>query len=78
MRCCRCQGFMIEDRFDPEQGDSPRMVAWRCINCGEVLDAVIQHHRYSPSSNAPLVRRTHPRPPNSGFDRSEADTSRHS
>jgi hypothetical protein len=32
MRCYRCQGFMIEDRFDhPEQGDNPGMVAWRCI-----------------------------------------------
>ena len=70
MRCYRCQGFMIEDRFDPEEGDRPGMVAWRCINCGEVLDAVIQHHRYSPSPDCvPLVRRTHPRPPKGDFDR---------
>jgi hypothetical protein len=46
MRCIRCQGFMIEDRFvDLSQADSLWMVAWRCVNCGEVLDAVIHHHR---------------------------------
>ena len=50
MRCLRCQGFMIEDRFvHPEHADTLEVVAWRCINCGEVLDAVIHHHRALPS-----------------------------
>jgi hypothetical protein len=41
---------MIEDRFvDLNQADSLWMVAWRCVNCGEVLDAVIHHHRSLPS-----------------------------
>jgi hypothetical protein len=46
MRCARCQGFMVEDRFlDMGQADILWAFVWRCVNCGEVLDAVIQHHR---------------------------------
>jgi hypothetical protein len=48
MRGARCQGFMVEDRFlDMGQADIRWAFVWRCINCGEVLDAVIQHHRCS-------------------------------
>jgi hypothetical protein len=69
MQCIRCEGFMIEDCFDdPGHADGHGMVAWRCINCGEVLDAVIQHHRASPSPHcAPLFKRSHPRHTNSLF-----------
>jgi len=50
MRCRRCQGFMIEDRFvHREHADTLEVVARRCINCGEILDAVIHHHRALPS-----------------------------
>ena len=46
MRCARCQGFMVWDHLlDMGQADSLWAFAWRCINCGEVLDAVIQDHR---------------------------------
>ena len=69
MRCLRCQGFMIEDGFDdPGLADARGMVAWRCINCGEVLDAVIRQHRALPSPECtPPFKRTHPRPRNSAF-----------
>jgi hypothetical protein len=69
MRCLRCQGFMIEDCFDDQgQADGPGLVAWRCINCGEVLDTVIQQHRASPSPECALLfKRTHPRQTNRGF-----------
>ena len=48
MRCMRCQGLMVWDRFlDLAQTDRLWALAWRCVNCGEVLDAVIQSHRIS-------------------------------
>ena len=48
MRCMRCQGLMVWDRFlDLVQTDLLWALAWRCVNCGEVLDAVIQSHRIS-------------------------------
>jgi hypothetical protein len=48
MRCMRCQGLMVWDRFlDLAQTDPLWALAWRCVNCGEVLDAVIQSHRIS-------------------------------
>jgi hypothetical protein len=46
MRCARCNGLMVWDRFlDMGQADILWAFAWRCINCGEVLDAVIHDHR---------------------------------
>ena len=59
MRCMRCQGLMVWDRFlDLAQTDLLWGLAWRCVNCGEVLDAVIQSHR----SSARLLReRVHER-----------------
>ena len=43
MTCMRCQGLMVWDRFlDLVQTDLLWALAWRCVNCGEVLDAVIQ------------------------------------
>ena len=59
MRWLRCQGFMIEDRFDdPGLVDARGMVAWRCINCGEVLTRS--------SSNTGLCRRRSVRRRSSG------------
>jgi hypothetical protein len=46
MRCRRCQGLMVWDRFiDLAQTDLLWAFGWRCVNCGEVLDAVILSHR---------------------------------
>jgi hypothetical protein len=46
MRCMRCQGLMVWVRFlDLAQTDLLWAFAWRCVNCGEVLDAVILSHR---------------------------------
>lgn len=40
--CRKCHGFMVEDRMTDQ-----RTIAhvYRCVNCGEVVDAVIQSHR---------------------------------
>lgn len=50
MRCRRCQGLMVWDRFiDLAQTDRLWAFVWRCVNCGEVLDAVILSHRRNAS-----------------------------
>ena len=48
MRCTRCQGFMMEDCFVDLEHDIGRVAAWRCLNCGEVVDTVIHRHRSLP------------------------------
>ena len=60
MRCARCQGLMVWDQFlDMAQADALWALAWRCINCGEVLDAVIEDHRrcnlVEPKLRKPLI-----------------------
>lgn len=47
MTCSRCQGFMAEDHFLDLQGGFGEMwtTGLRCLNCGHVLDAVIEQHR---------------------------------
>ncbi len=47
MRCSRCQGCMIEDYLlDMEDSSGPMWLqAWRCMNCGNVFDSVLEHNR---------------------------------
>ncbi len=47
MRCQRCQGCMIEDTCMDLRDDTGRIAfdAWRCVNCGEIIDAVVLTHR---------------------------------
>lgn len=47
MRCNRCRGCMIRDQFLDLLDDTGQVnfIAWRCLNCGEVFDAVVQKHR---------------------------------
>lgn len=45
--CDRCDGYMIEDiieAFDEEQ-TIELIWAWRCVNCGELIDPLIMAHR---------------------------------
>lgn len=52
MRCERCHGFMIVDHFtDMEAGSEPLWLrAWRCVNCGEVVEPAIAGHRLAQRS----------------------------
>ena len=52
MECSRCDGFMIvESPYDQEQEDARgEKVGGRCINCGNVEDAVICRNRVAPPS----------------------------
>jgi len=44
MNCQKCKGLMIEEQR-PEL--APESVIHRCINCGLVLDPLIQQNRLS-------------------------------
>ena len=47
MTCARCQGWMVRESFTDLLDDTGQLdfVAWRCLNCGEVLDGVVLKHR---------------------------------
>ena len=46
MTCTRCQGLMISDSFiDLEETGHLWMKAWRCMNCGCIVDAVVEQNR---------------------------------
>lgn len=47
MTCTRCRGFMEEDHFLDlmESGGEIWITAWRCLNCGNVLDHVMEQNR---------------------------------
>lgn len=40
MKCIRCQGLMVHDRFS-DLLDSVDFEGWRCIPCGAIIDQVI-------------------------------------
>jgi hypothetical protein len=47
MDCERCLGRMLPDRYVDATGeeDAGEERPWRCVNCGEVVDAVIMENR---------------------------------
>ena len=57
MTCTRCQGLMVEDHFMDFDGTIGHMWAsgHRCMNCGNVHDAVIQQHRLARASQSPVL-----------------------
>jgi len=42
MKCARCDGAMIFERF---QATMEIFYAWRCVNCGDIMDQVVQKNR---------------------------------
>ncbi len=42
MTCQKCKGFMVEE-WRPDY--SPETAVMRCINCGLILDPLIQQNR---------------------------------
>ncbi len=57
MNCTRCHGLMVPDYLFDLQGTSGHM--WRhsqrCMNCGHVYDAVIEHNRGAGTTQAIAV-----------------------
>ena len=47
MICTRCQGCMAKDHFINlmESAESMWIAGWRCLNCGNVLDPVMERNR---------------------------------
>ncbi len=47
MKCSRCSGLMVEGHFLDFEGGYREMwtTSHRCLNCGHVYDAVIEHNR---------------------------------
>lgn len=46
-KCTRCEGLMVEDHFLDFEGTAGHMwtTSYRCMNCGNVYDSVIEQHR---------------------------------
>ena len=47
MKCSRCSGLMVEGHFLDFEGGYREMwtTSHRCLNCGHVYDAVMEHNR---------------------------------
>ncbi|MDN5942048.1 MAG: hypothetical protein L0H94_09215 [Nitrospira sp.] len=47
MTCTRCQGYMAKDHFLDlmESAEDMWLVGWRCLNCGNVFDPVVERNR---------------------------------
>ena len=48
MRCARCRGLMVREKFEDLGALGSRnyeYAGWRCINCGAIVDPVIAAHR---------------------------------
>ena len=63
MRCPRCQSLAISEVFVDYEADSGAMsfTGYRCLICGDILDATILRHRaehFAPSYNHSRRRRT--------------------
>ena len=46
MTCRRCNGLMVRERYDDLSLGSAgfEVSAWRCLNCGAIVDASIAAH----------------------------------
>ena len=55
MRCGRCRGLLVVDYFIDMQDNSGHLWlrAWRCVNCGEVVEPGILRHRSTQPSRLP-------------------------
>ncbi len=55
MTCRRCNGLMVRERYDDlELGSAGYEVfAWRCLNCGAIVDASIAAHHHTAHKTEP-------------------------
>lgn len=54
MNCSRCHGLMVSDHFLDFDGTIGHMWAkgYRCMNCGNVHDPIIERHRLAREQQA--------------------------
>ncbi|MFM8551555.1 MAG: hypothetical protein ACKOCD_04455 [Nitrospiraceae bacterium] len=55
MECRKCRGLMVSERWDDFFEEAR---AWRCVNCGSLLDRLILRNR-----NAAVTLKKEPRGP---------------
>jgi hypothetical protein len=48
MQCERCDGLMVLDHLVDLESSERWLSAWRCTNCGNVVDDQIRRHRVQP------------------------------
>lgn len=49
MNCLRCNGLAVhDDSIAVEIGSTSDFHGWRCVNCGMIVDDVIQNNRRAP------------------------------
>ncbi|TKB90848.1 MAG: hypothetical protein E8D41_11675 [Nitrospira sp.] len=55
MTCRRCNGLMVRERYDDlELGSAGyEVLAWRCLNCGAIVDASIATHHHTDHKTEP-------------------------
>jgi RNase P subunit RPR2 len=55
MTCQRCAGLMVQERYDDLESGSAgyEVSAWRCLNCGAVVDSVIAAHHQATGKTEP-------------------------
>ncbi len=57
MTCPRCQGCMVSDLFlDLAETQGMWMQAARCMNCGYVMDPVMEANRQRPNTTPIIVK----------------------
>jgi len=54
MKCPKCNGFMVRERFTDY---SVAFYAWRCINCGTIIDNTILENKSSKQRKTTYRRR---------------------
>ena len=45
MNCVRCNGCVVAEQLSDPHGTSERVDAVRCLNCGNIEDAMIESNR---------------------------------
>jgi len=45
MRCRRCKGLLVKERIYDLYDTQLHLDAWRCVACGDLLDALILRNR---------------------------------
>ena len=60
MSCPRCRGVMISQDLHDHHGTYLTLPGWRCLSCGEVLDATILTNRQSSPVKGPAGRPSSP------------------
>jgi RNase P subunit RPR2 len=53
MTCSRCKGLMVEDySLEVELlEDDQQILAWRCVNCGHIIEPVMLRNRLASLTN---------------------------